>query len=239
VEESGNPLQGISGGSRRGPSQAAYTDIDGTVTAYNTIFAFLRFDAGHFRKAEAEGFLEGLRAAARSGVPRSVTNARYFSWWRGRSVSEVRELGERWADFQAASPDSWAFLEPVASLLDKHTAAGRRIVAVSASFEPALVRVRRRWPHLELLCTFPTAANGIYTGDIEEALVGDAKARAVAAHAARFSVDLSRSFAYGDHSSDLPFMALAGESLLVTPAAQNAPDPVPASDLVPAAAVKV
>jgi HAD superfamily hydrolase (TIGR01490 family) len=207
VEESGNPLH------------AAYTDIDGTVTAYNTIFEFLRFDAGNSRKAEAEDFLEGLRAAARNGVPRSVTNSRYFSWWRGRSVSEVQELGERWADFQAASPDSWSFLEPVTSLLDKHTAAGRRIVAVTASFEPALVRVRRRWPHLELLCTFPAAANGIYTGEIKEALVADAKARAVAAHAAEFSVDLSGSFAYGDHRSDLPFMALTGESLLVTPAA--------------------
>ncbi|MGO4246412.1 HAD family hydrolase [Paenarthrobacter sp. RAF54_2] len=207
MEESENPLQ------------AAYTDIDGTVTAYNTIFEFLRFDAGHSRKAEAEDFLEGLRAAARNGVPRSVTNARYFSWWRGRSVSEVQELGERWADFQAASTDGWSFLEPVTSLLDKHTAEGRRIVAVTASFEPALVRVRRRWPHLELLCTRPAASNGIYTGDIEEALVADAKARAVAAHAVEFSVDLSGSFAYGDHSSDLPFMALAGESLLVTPAA--------------------
>ncbi|BCW49938.1 HAD-IB family hydrolase [Arthrobacter sp. StoSoilB13] len=213
MEESGSPITGQSSGT----SQAAYTDIDGTVTAYNTIFEFLRFDAGYSRQAEAEDFLEGLRAAARNGVPRSVTNARYFSWWRGRSVSEVQELGERWADFQASSPDSWAFLEPVASLLDKHIAEGRRIVAVTASFEPALVRVRRRWPHLELLCTFPTTANGIYTGDIVEALVADAKARAVAAHAAAFSVDLSGSFAYGDHSSDLPFMALAGESLLVTP----------------------
>lgn len=136
MEESGRPS--------RGRSQAAYTDIDGTVTAYNTIFEFLRFDAAERScEAEAEDLLAGLRSAAGNGVPRSATNARYFCWWRGRSVAEVDELGERWADAQAESPEEWPFLEPVTSLLDAHTRSGRRIVAVTASFEPALVRVPR------------------------------------------------------------------------------------------------
>ncbi|MEV7606802.1 HAD-IB family phosphatase [Paenarthrobacter sp. NPDC089322] len=213
MEESGSPAAG----QPRSLAEAVYTDIDGTVTAYNTIFEFLRFDAGKSRSAEAEEFLAGLRASARNGVPRAVTNARYFSWWQGRSVAEVQELGERWADVQAASPADWAFLEPVAGLLDGHAAAGRRLVAVTASFEPALVHVRRRWPHLELLCTLPLTAGGSYTGEIGEALVAEAKAKAVLAHAAEHSVDLAASFAYGDHSSDLQFMALAGQSLLVTP----------------------
>ncbi|MFJ5956830.1 HAD family hydrolase [Paenarthrobacter sp. NPDC092416] len=215
MEESGRPQ----GRRPQRPSQAAYTDIDGTVTAYNTIFEFLRFDAAERScSADAEEFLAGLRSAARNGVPRSVTNARYFGWWRGRSISEVAQTGERWADLQDGSPDEWPFLEPVASLLDAHSLSGRRLVAVTASFEPALLRVRRRWPHLELLCTIPRVADDRYTGDLERALVGDAKAQAVAAHAAEHNVDLARSFAYGDHHSDLEFMALAGESLLVTPA---------------------
>ncbi|WP_178994125.1 HAD family hydrolase [Paenarthrobacter nitroguajacolicus] len=202
--------------SSRSHIQAAYTDIDGTVTAYNTIFEFLRFDAAeHARAEEAGEFLAGLRTAAENGVPRSVTNARYFRWWRGRSVTEVAELGERWADLQDGRAADWAFLEPVVSILDAHADSGRRLVAVTASFEPALVRVRRRWPHLELLCTRPLVAGGKYTGGIEEALVGDAKARAVLAHALANNVDLAGSFAYGDHHSDLQFMALAGESLLV------------------------
>lgn len=100
-------------------------------------------------------------------------------------------------------------------MIDTHTSEQRRIVAVTASFEPALVRVRRRWPHLEILCTRLRVENGVYTGRIEEPLVGDAKVRAVAAHAAAHRVDLAKSFAYGDHHSDLPFMALAGESLFV------------------------
>jgi HAD superfamily hydrolase (TIGR01490 family) len=206
------------------PAQAAYTDIDGTVVAYNTIFEFLRFDAAErLRLSEAEDFLGGLRAAARDGVPRSETNARYFRWWQGSNVIEVAELGDRWADLQAESPGEWRFLEPVASLLDGHTRNRRRIVAVTASFEPALVRVQRRWPHLEVLCTLPRTKNGRYTGEIEEALVGNAKARAVASHAAEHGVDLMASFAYGDHHSDLPFMALVGQSLLVSPTAKGVP----------------
>lgn len=213
--------------SSRGPGQAAYTDIDGTVTAYNTIFEFLRFDAAeHARSGEADEFLAALRTAAAHGVPRSVTNARYFRWWHGRTVAEVAELGERWADLQAEEPAEWPFLEPVESLLDAHREAGRQLVAVTASFEPALVRVRRRWPHLELLCTRPLVAGDRYTGGIQEALVGDAKAEAVLAHALRNNVDLAGSFAYGDHHSDLPFMTLAGESLLVNAAPKNSPAPV-------------
>lgn len=213
--------------SSSGPSQAAYTDIDGTVTAYNTIFDFLRFDAaGHARGKEAEEFLGGLRAAALNGVPRSVTNARYFHWWHGRSVAEVDELGEHWADLQDGEPENWAFLEPVTSLLDSHAESGRRLVAVTASFGPALVRVRRRWPNLDLLCTRPLVANGTYTGGIEEALIGDAKARAVRAHALANNVDLAGSFAYGDHHSDLQFMSLAGESLLVDDRLRESAAPV-------------
>ncbi|MET3176096.1 UNVERIFIED_ORG: HAD superfamily hydrolase (TIGR01490 family) [Arthrobacter sp. UYCu721] len=205
-------------------AQAAYTDVDGTVVAYNSIFEFLRFDAAeHLRLSEAAEFLAGLRAAAGDGVPRSETNARYFRWWQGRSVLEVAELGERWADLQTDSPAQWRFLEPMASLLDGHTRNRRQIVAVTASFEPALVRVQRRWPHLEVLCTLPRTKNGRYTGEIEEALVGNAKARAVASHAAEHGVDLVASFAYGDHHSDLPFMALTGESLLVSPTAKDVP----------------
>ncbi len=92
---------------------------------------------------------------------------------------------------------------------------------MTASFKPALVRVQRRWPHLEVLCTLPGTKDGRYTGEIEEALVGNAKARAVASHAAEHGVDLMTSFAYGDHHSDLPFMALVGESLLVSPTAEG------------------
>lgn len=78
--------------------QAAYADVDGTVVDYNTIFAMLRFDAAERGcSAEAEAFLGELRAASLAGEPRSVTNARYFTWWRERNVREVRELGERWA----------------------------------------------------------------------------------------------------------------------------------------------
>lgn len=200
-------------------AQAAYTDVDGTVVAYNTIFEFLRFDANLRNSGtEATTFLAGLRASAQSGVPRSVTNAQYFSWWRGRTVAEIAELGEHWADSQEQASESWRFLEPVTSLLDEHTRLGRQIVAVTASFPPALVRVQRRWPHMVVVPTTALSTkDGVYTGEIAEAMVGDAKARAVVVHAERCGIDLTASYAYGDHHSDLPFMSLVGESLLVGP----------------------
>ena len=133
--------------------------------AYNSIFEFLRFDAAeHLRRSEAAEFLAVLRAAAGEGVPRYETNARYFRWWQGRSVVEVAALGERRADLQADSPAQWPFLEPVASLLDGHARIRRQIVAVTASFGPALMRVLRRWPQLDVLCTVSRTRDGRYTG---------------------------------------------------------------------------
>jgi hypothetical protein len=58
-------------------AQAVYTDVDGTVVAYNSTFEFLRFDAAeHLRAREGEEVFSGLPAAARDGMLRSGTNAR-------------------------------------------------------------------------------------------------------------------------------------------------------------------
>lgn len=197
-------------------STAVYTDIDGTVTAYNTIFGLLEFDANERGCAgDAKEFLAGLRLAAAQGVQRVATNSRYFTWWSGRPVAEVDSAGERWAAQQDLAPEHWPFVPEIASKLDHHAALGHRLVAVTASFKPALGHVMRRWPTLEVLCTEPLVHDGVYTGFVHEPLLGAAKASAVEAHAERFGIDLDASFGYGDHDSDLPFLALMGKPTLL------------------------
>ncbi len=64
----------------------------------------------------------------------------------------------------------------------------------------------------------PLVAGGTYTGGIEEALVGDAKARAVLAHALANNVDLAGSFAYGGPSFGSPIHGLGrGNPCWLTP----------------------
>lgn len=197
-------------------STAVYTDIDGTVTEYNTIFGLLEFDAAERGcPDDAQEFLDGLRLAAAQGVPRTLTNSRYFAWWGGRSVADVASVGERWAARQEQAPERWPFVVDVASKLDHHETLGHRLVAVTASFKPALVRVLRRWPALEVLCTEPLVHDGVFTGDVPEPLLGAAKASAVVAHAERFGIKLESSFGYGDHDSDVPFLAVTGNPMLL------------------------
>ncbi|MGI5187390.1 HAD family hydrolase [Promicromonospora sp. CA-289599] len=195
--------------------KAVYTDIDGTVTQGTSIFDLLRFDAGRRDQVRVgEAFINALTEAARAGTPRAVTNRRYFRWWTGRTVDDVDSTAREWLDRQRSDGGPW-FVDTVADEIETHVARGARLVAVSASFPPALVAVRARWPGMCLLTTEAHVRDGRYTGTVETPLVGQAKADAVLEHAQLYGVDLSQTVGYGDHASDLPFLRVLGAGYLV------------------------
>ncbi|MDQ4504042.1 HAD-IB family phosphatase [Sinomonas sp. ASV322] len=195
--------------------QAVYADVDGTITRYTTIFDFLLFDA-RLRGVEPEGraFLASLRERAAAGEPRTATNTHYFTWWAGRAADDVDAVAHAWAE--GLGRRDGLFHEGVALRLERARLQGSRLVAVTASFRPALRHVLERLPDLELLCAeLETGPDGRYTGAIDAPLVGDAKALRVRAHAEAFGIELARCEAYGDHPSDLPFLRAAGWAWLV------------------------
>ncbi|GHH67155.1 HAD family hydrolase [Promicromonospora soli] len=195
--------------------KAVYTDIDGTVTHGSSIFDLLRFDAGRRDQTRAgETFVAALTDAARAGTPRAVTNRRYFRWWAGRTVADVDDTARAWLDRQRSDGGPW-FVDTVADEIEAHLARGAHLVAVSASFPPALAAVRTRWPGMSLLTTIAHVRDGRYTGTVETPLVGQAKADAVISHAQLHGVDLSEAVGYGDHASDLPFLRILGSGYLV------------------------
>ncbi|SMF42212.1 HAD superfamily phosphoserine phosphatase-like hydrolase [Cellulosimicrobium cellulans J34] len=195
---------------------AVYTDVDGTLRRGSTIFDLLRYDADRSgRVAEGERFLRSLREAAAAGTPREVTNRRYFAWWRGRAVDDVARVARDWA--AAGGPWAEQPVPPVLAAVERYRRAGARVVAVSAAFEPALVGVRERWVEADVLATRAVVRDGRYTGDVVEPLVGEAKARAVRAHAATHGIPLERCAGFGDHASDLPFLRAVGTGTRVGP----------------------
>ena len=108
-----------------------------------------------------------------------------------------------------------------------HGAQGHRVFLVSGTLAP-LVRVVARnlaaWvsAEVEVCATELEVAAGtarVWSGRIAgEHMSGSAKLRAVKAIAARYGIELSRSYAYGDSFGDLRMLEAVGHAVAVNPA---------------------
>ncbi|QDW61555.1 HAD family phosphatase [Oerskovia sp. KBS0722] len=225
------------------PRAAAYLDVDGTLTTGVTLFELLRFDAAE-RGAEPEAatFLRSIATMREAGANRTERNRHYFTWWAGRPVEDVVQVGRRWFASVLAGGDGYAGVAPgdggppggggpggaggavgrggvlrpqVVSIVERHRRAGHVVVLVSGSFAPALVPLAEVLGGAHLLVTDPEVREGRFTGRVAVPMIGEAKARAVVEHARQEGISLPRSAAYGDDLSDAGYMGLTGHPTVV------------------------
>ncbi|MEU4159363.1 HAD-IB family hydrolase [Actinoplanes sp. NPDC026670] len=194
----------------------AFFDVDETLVDTKSMFDFLRFhlaaqgDDGT-RYAEQAG---GLRRAAASGVPRSEINRAYYRLFAGESWSGLLAEGARWYAELLTRPEP--FLAEGLAALRLHQAAGHLIVLVSGSFRPCLDPVAAHLGADVVLCTEPlTDGSGRLTGEVAAPMIGDNKRDAVLGLIAERRADPARCFGYGDHSSDLAFLAEVGHPTVI------------------------
>lgn len=181
------------------------------------MFELLLFDAREQgKRTEGTEFLAGLRRQKTAGAPREQTNREYFRWWAGRDVNEVTEVGSRWFTQTLTEHGGSLLFDNMRRRLEFHRSRGDRIVLVSGSFIPAVAPLASHIQADDLLVTEPVVARGRYTGSILTPMIGQGKATAVAAHAARTAIRLDLSHGYGDDLSDAPFMELTGCPVAVT-----------------------
>ena len=180
------------------------------------MFELLLFDARN-RGVEEEGaaFLSVLKGLKLEGVPREETNRKYFTWWSGRLVSEVRSTGREWFEQAGTLHSGPVYHPPVLDRIRHHKSRGDQIVLVSGSFLPALDPLAFAISVDMVLASTPHVSDGRYTGDISTPMIGLHKANAVAEHARAQGVSLRDSYAYGDDTSDAAFMQLVGHPIVV------------------------
>ena len=103
-------------------------------------------------------------------------------------------------------------------LIEQHRAAGRVVVIVSTSPEEIVIPLAR---HLgvehTIASTTEVDAEGRYTGAIGFYAYGPYKAAAIRELATKTGIDLDRSYAYSDSSSDLPMLEAVGNPVAVNP----------------------
>lgn len=180
------------------------------------MFELLLYDAGSAgRLPDGQAFLGRLRQLRAAGAPRETTNREYFRWWAGRDVAEIQDLGHNWFQRVLREHGENVVFRGMHQSLQNHRAKQHRIVLVSGSFTPALSPLATYIDADDVLATSAIVHRGRYTGEIAEPMIGEGKATAVAAHAARHGLDLRKSYGYGDDISDIPFMELTGNRVIV------------------------
>ncbi len=199
-----------------GPAIGAFFDFDGTIIHGFSGGAFFRH---RLRRGQVNPV--DLARALHIGLTVSDVQEKYdqflaegFRTWRGRSVDEMEELGERlFAEAIAASifPDAVALIR--AHLHKGHTVA----LASSASryqIEPAAAELGVE----HVLCTRLEEKNGVLTGGIVgRVAAGEGKAEAAREFAREHDVDLAASYGYANGDEDIPFLEAVGRPRPLNP----------------------
>jgi putative phosphoserine phosphatase/1-acylglycerol-3-phosphate O-acyltransferase len=203
----------------KGPAVGAFFDFDGTV-----VHGFKRGRRGWAmfqRKLRQKRTSAGLTSSLLVGLSgqKSAAHVKRIDRliresWRGRRPADF-ELVERrlFTRFLAGRlyPEAW-------QLIREHLSAGHTVVIASAGvcFQ---IRVAARELGVEhVLCTEPAIEDGVLTGEIDgDVLWGNYKADAVKTFASSNGVELARSYAYSNASSDVSLLSVVGKPIAVNP----------------------
>lgn len=199
---------------------AAVFDLEGTVVASNVVegYLWLRLldaPAGHWPRAVA--------ALARS-LPRYLMAERrdrgeflraFLDRYSGADEAELRALArERLADLllRRAWPQA-------VRRVRRHREAGHRTVLLTGALDIFVEPLRPLFD--EVVGSRLRVVDGRCTGQLAEPpLVGESRAAWLRAWARAEGLDLSGSWAYGDHYSDRPVLELVGNPVAVNPDAR-------------------
>lgn len=197
---------------------AAFFDLDKTIIAKSSTFAFSRpfFDQGLLNrravlKSSYAHFLFLLQGADHDQMERMRQFLAAMS--AGWDVNQVRTIV---AETLHDIVDPLIFAE-AADLIADHKIRGHDIVVVSASGEEVVQPIAELLGATYTAATRIRIADGKYTGDLDFYCYGEGKVEAIKKLSAEHGYDLSECFAYSDSITDLPMLQAVGHPTAVNP----------------------
>jgi len=197
---------------------AAFFDLDRTLISRSSSLALAKpFRArGLIRrrdlaKAAAAQLVFARFGAGNSRVGQTADSA--MAILRGLPVTLMREIAaEAWEPVLKPLVYGEA-LERAA----EHHERGERVYIASAALQEVVEEISSRLGFEGAIASRAEVRDGAYTGRLERRLYGDAKAVALRELAVDQGIDLARSTAYSDSSSDVPFLEAVGHPVAVNP----------------------
>lgn len=141
-----------------------------------------------------------------------------LSYYRGRDLAPFAQGAEGYYH-EVLKPH----LAPnILACVQHHKAQGHVLVMVSAGVRYLLKPVARNLGFDHLICTdLMVGSDGLLTGESRGPVCsGIYKEKAVAGLSSRTGIDLGRSYAYGDHHSDVYLLEMVGNARAVEPTRQ-------------------
>jgi HAD superfamily hydrolase (TIGR01490 family) len=201
-----------------GRRSAAFFDLDKTIIATSSTFAFSR----SFR----EGGLISRRSVLRSGYAQFVyllggadhdqmeRMRQYLSalvtGWHVQTVKDIV------AETLHNVVEPYVYAEAV-RLIEEHHVAGRDVVIVSSSGMEVVEPIGQLLGADHVIATVMAQAEGRYTGEIEFYAYAANKAKRVEELAGERGYDLDASYAYTDSGTDVPMLEAVGHPHAVNP----------------------
>ena len=198
---------------------AAFFDLDKTIIATSSVFAFNKsfLDEGLLSR-------RSVFDLAYTQLAFSLSDADDEQMLKVRQAMATATKG--WEPAQVERIVTEALTETVSptvyseaqELLAEHRALGHDLVLVSASGEELIAPIARMLGVDHYAGTrMSRDEDGRYGGRIEFYCQGPGKAEAIRGFAERYGYDLEASYAYSDSSTDIPMLELVGHPTVVNP----------------------
>ena len=200
------------------PHAAAFFDLDKTIIATSSAFAFGKefMNNGLITRQEALDLYltkASYMLVGQSSEKMDTTRDALAQMVAGWSVDEVTRITTETMR-TVVTPAIYA---EARELIEHHKAQGHDVIIISASAAILVEPIARELGVDTVVATELEVQDGKLTGTVTRYLKGDAKAEAVRTFAAEHGYDLAASYAYSDSATDIPMLELVGNPVAVNP----------------------
>ncbi len=204
-----------------GAPGAAFFDLDKTILARSSSFAFARpfYREGLLGRSDVirSAYAQFVYLASGADHDQMESMREYMSKLvAGWDVDKVQQIVSETLDDIV---DPIVFQEAV-ELIARHKAAGRDVIIISSSGTDIVEPIGQRLGVDLAIGTQVAIEEGQYTGEILFYAYGEGKADAMRSLADERGYDLSESYAYSDSQTDLPMLEVVGHPVAVNPDAE-------------------
>lgn len=200
------------------PRVAAFFDLDKTIIATSSAFAFGREFMHNGLITTSEALQMSLAKATymiagQSSEQMDSTRDQLAALVSGWSVEQVRTIASE-TMHNVVTPAIYA---EARELIAFHRNAGHDVIIISASASHLVDLIAQELGIDQVVATELEVEDGRFTGEILFYCKGDAKAQAITDLAAENNYDLSVSYAYSDSATDIPMLQAVGNPIAVNP----------------------
>lgn len=218
ADEAGKTAAREDGESAGATHIAAFFDLDKTIIATSSAFAFGKEFMHNGLISPTEALQMSLAKASymvagQTSQQMDATRDQLAAMVTGWSVDEVVQI----ATETMQSVVTPAIYAEARELIHYHQAAGHEVIIVSASEQTLVKLIADELGVDHVIATELETVDGRFTGGIVRYCKGEAKAQAIRELTQQRGFVLADSFAYSDSATDIPMLELVGNPVAVNP----------------------